>query len=70
MKPLFIIRNREGEYFAAWLPSSLKLVTTSRRTEAKPMHREIAEAYADFFRRENVGNFSVEPFRHSQAANA
>ena len=40
---------------------------TSRRTEAKPMHREIADAYAEFFKREKLGGFAVEPSRQSMA---
>jgi hypothetical protein len=69
VKPLFILR-RDADYFAAWLPSSRKLVVTPRRTEAKPMHREIADAYAEFFRRENLGGFAVESFRQSMAGTA
>jgi hypothetical protein len=68
MKPLYVLQNHGGEFFAAWIQPERKLITTPRRTEAKPMHYEIAEAYAEFFQRENLGSFGVDPFRQSQAA--
>jgi hypothetical protein len=70
VKPLYVLKNPNGEFFAAWTPRSRRLVTTVRRAEAKPMHVEIAEAYAVFFRREKLGSFSVEPFRQSRTASA